>query len=67
MTIARRNQTATSLQDGSVLVVGGEDDIRGIGLLDPTSTSDLSSLSSSEVYDPTTGTFSATASLRDTP
>ncbi|MFI5259541.1 MAG: kelch repeat-containing protein [Candidatus Limnocylindrales bacterium] len=67
MTIRRRNQTATLLSSGRVLIVGGEDDIRGIGLLDPTSTSDLSSLSSNELYAPTTGTFSATASLTDTP
>ncbi len=69
MTIGRRHQTATMLASGRVLIVGGEDDIRGVGLLfpPPISTSDLSSLATNEVYGPTSGTFTATASLSDTP
>jgi len=69
MTIGRRNQTATLLSSGRILMLGGEDDIRGIGLLfpPPISTSDLSSLATNEVYDPTTGTFTATASLSELP
>ena len=69
MVIGRSNQTATLLPNGRVLMVGGEADIRGVGLLfpQPISTSDLSSLSSNEIYDPTTGTFTAAASLTDAP
>jgi hypothetical protein len=57
MTIGRGNQTATLLANGRVLMVGGEDNIGGI----------LTSLSSTEIYDPTTGTFTAAASLTDAP
>jgi hypothetical protein len=67
MSIARRNQTATLLPDGRVLIVGGEDLIRGIGKLDLNNTSDLSSLVSAEIYDPTTGSFSPTGSMVATP
>jgi hypothetical protein len=67
MSIARRNQTATLLPDGHILIVGGENLIRGIGKLDLNNTSDLSSVVSAELYDPTTGTFSPTGSMVATP
>ena len=57
MTIGRGNQTATLLANGRVLMIGGEDIIGG----------SLSSLSSSEIYDPATGTFTEAASLTDAP
>ena len=57
MTIGRANQTATLLANGRVLIVGGEDISGGL----------LRSLSSSEIYDPNTGTFTETASLTDAP
>jgi hypothetical protein len=57
MTIERASQTATLLANDRVLMVGGEDLSGGI----------LSSLSSTEIYDPTTGTFTAAASLTDAP
>jgi len=66
MGIARRAQTATLLRDGRILIAGGEADIGGIGLMDPSSTSDLSSLASAELYDPASGTFSPTGSLTAT-
>ncbi|MGD0247541.1 MAG: kelch repeat-containing protein [Candidatus Limnocylindrales bacterium] len=66
MGMARRAQTATLLGDGRVLIAGGEADIGGLGLLDPSSTSDLSSLASAELYDPASGTFSPTGSLTAT-
>ena len=45
----RKNYTATLLQDGRVLVVGGE--------------TDSAALATAELYDPKTGTFSATGSM----
>jgi hypothetical protein len=65
MGIARRAQTATLLRDGRVLVAGGEAeaDIGSVGQLDPSNTSDVSSLASAELYDPANGTFSPTGSL----
>jgi hypothetical protein len=53
MTTGRASQTATLLANGRVLVVGGEDLRGGI----------LSTLSSTEIYDPATGTFTAGASM----
>jgi hypothetical protein len=65
MEIGRRAQTATLLRDGRVLIAGGEAeaDLGSLGLLDPSSTSDLSSLASAELYDPASGTFSPTGFL----
>jgi hypothetical protein len=53
MTVARMGQTITMLRDGRVLIVGG---VRNIGF--------RSELSSAEIYDPATGSFSATGSMR---
>ena len=52
MAEGREFNTATLLQDGRVLVVGGGNDY-----------TNLKFLSSAEVYDPATGTFSATGRL----
>jgi hypothetical protein len=52
MATARWGHTATLLQSGKVLIVGGAD-------------INENSLSSAELYDPSTGTFSATGSLRE--
>jgi hypothetical protein len=55
MVAARQDDTATLLQDGRVFIVGGE-----------ITTTDHSSipLASAELYDPKTGTFSATGSMK---
>jgi len=52
MTVARQGHTITMLRDGRVLITGGA---RNIGF--------RSELSSAEIYDPATGTFSATGSM----
>jgi len=53
MTVARMGQTITMLRDGRVLITGG---VRNIGF--------RSELSSAEIYDPSTGTFATTGSMR---
>jgi hypothetical protein len=52
MTVQRAGHTITMLQDGRVLVVGG---VQNAGF--------RSQLASAEIYDPGTGTFSATGSM----
>jgi hypothetical protein len=52
MTAARMGQTATVLRDGRVLIVGG---VRNIGF--------RAALASAEIYNPATGTFTATAPM----
>jgi len=55
MISARSTHTATLLQNGQVLVAGGADVFYGGG--------QSSSLSSAELFDPTTGNFTATADM----
>lgn len=52
MTVPRQGQTITMLHDGRVLLTGG---VRNIGF--------RSELASAELYDPSSGTFSATGSM----
>jgi len=54
MTIGREQHTATLLADGRVLIAGGEI---------AASSGNLQATASAEIYDPTTGTFSATGSM----
>jgi N-acetylneuraminic acid mutarotase len=53
MTTPRESHTATLLKDGKILVAGGHKDRR----------EDMTVYSSAEVYDPATGTFSATGDM----
>jgi deoxycytidylate deaminase len=52
MTVERQGHTITMLLDGHVLITGG---VRNVGF--------RSELASAEIYDPATGTFSATGSM----
>lgn len=52
MSVARMGQTATVLQSGKVLIVGGQ---RNIGF--------RTALASAEIYDPSTGAFTTTAPM----
>jgi large repetitive protein len=54
MTVGRGGQTSTILSDGRVLVAGGTGESEG---------GDGPALSSAELYDPGTGTFSATGTM----
>ena len=56
LAIARSLHTATLLQNGKVLVVGGNDPISGDAAI-------IVPVNSAELYDPTTGTWSSTGSL----
>ena len=55
------------LPDGRVIITGGESSLSGIARMFPTTTSDLSSLASAELFDPASGTFSLTGSMTDAP
>ena len=54
MGVVREGHTATLLADGTVLVVGGAGD-----------SPELGALSTAELYDPSTGTWTATANMAD--
>jgi Calx-beta domain/Galactose oxidase, central domain/Kelch motif len=56
LAIARSLHTATLLQNGKVLVVGGNDPISGDAAI-------IIPINNAELYDPTTGTWSSTGSL----
>jgi hypothetical protein len=60
MTVARSGQTATLLPDGDVLVAGGGCNGTGYGC---DAGSFLYNLSSAELYDPATGTWTRTGSM----
>lgn len=59
MNVERTLHTATLLNDGKVLIAGGLRRVVG------SSPSDTTFLASAELYDPLTGTFSATGSMND--
>jgi hypothetical protein len=61
MALARAYHTATLLEDGRVLIVGGTNTVYTVNPDGSTPTS--SNLASAELYDPRTGTFTATGSM----
>jgi Galactose oxidase, central domain len=58
---ARASHTATVLNDGRVLVLGGMHSERNFGC--PTCGSEVIALASAELYDPATGEFTSTGSM----
>ena len=58
MTTARVSHTATLLQNGKVLIVGGD-----VIFYNGIANTNIQSLASAEIFDPSTGTFTATGSL----
>jgi N-acetylneuraminic acid mutarotase len=62
MSVARSGQTATLLADGDVLVAGGGCNGQAYGC---DAGSFLSTLKSAELYDPATGAWSATSSMKE--
>lgn len=58
MSVQRESHTATLLRDGRVLIVGGQ---RGLNRCCP----NFEALRTAEIYDPGTGTFSATGSMNE--
>ncbi|HTV60668.1 MAG TPA: kelch repeat-containing protein [Verrucomicrobiae bacterium] len=56
LTTPRMGHTATLLPDGTVLITGGENFMGG---------GSIQTLSSAEIYDPATGTFSLTSSMNN--
>jgi len=58
MTTARVSHTATLLQNGKVLIVGGD-----VIFYNGIANTNIQSLASAEIFDPGTGTFTATGSL----
>jgi len=60
MTVARDGHTATLLSNGKVLIAGGETG----GMTDASGATTLTTLASAELYDLTTGTFTATGDMK---
>jgi N-acetylneuraminic acid mutarotase len=63
MVIARSGHTATLLPDGKVLVAGGNTGVIAVPIEQLDATDAFNVQSSAELYDPSTGTWSATGSM----
>jgi hypothetical protein len=61
MTSYRVGQTSTALPNGKILIVGGRDNVTPVGF--PTDCEPYTNLASTELYDPSTGTFTASGSM----